>query len=690
MLNKITDSHQQRLACVYIRQSTIEQVRSNRESTRRQQHLADRAEQLGWQRERIIVIDEDLGRSAAVTIDERPGYQKALQLISSRQVGIILAVEISRLAREDISWQIMFRHCQFMDVLLADEDHVYNPLDPHEQMMLGLLATFAGFELNVLRQRMQQAWRQKADRGELFCHCPPGYVIEDNRMIKTPDQRVQRIVELTLAQFPAMPSAGALCRWCCEQGLQIPVSRSAHGRDIEWKEPDSKSLLRLFRNPAYAGTYVIGQKKSIEKLLPDGQICKQTVRLPMDQWSRVIHDHHEPYISWEQFTKNYYRLQRKTTNHDPARQAVGKGEALLSGLLRCRRCGYGPYVRYNAKGAARYLCLAGGRQREGKTKTCFSFPGKNLDELISAQLLEVVRPAGIEAAVLAAEKLVIDFDKQRQVLADQAEHCRYETERARRQYDQVDPENRLVCGELERRWNERLTALVESENRLNEFNARRPTLPSATQQEALFDLGRNLPTVWYSDAASMQVKKQILRLLIEKIIVDIDSENQIQIVVHWIGGHHSEHALPRRTQRSHVQTLDPVQTIKSLSLIADDAQQVRMLNRAGIRTPRGATWTEDRVAAFRRRHKMPSYDPEEKKRRGLLLQEEAASRLKISPMSVHRLLTSGTLSGCQINPGLPWLIEADALDEKQVITAVAAIQKSAARPVDNPNQGTLW
>ena len=690
MLTKITDIHRQRLACVYIRQSTIEQVRSNRESTIRQQHLVERAKQLGWQQEHIIVIDEDLGRSAAVTTDERPGYQRVLRLVSSEQAGIILAVEISRLAREDISWQVMFRHCHFMDVLLADEEHVYNPLDSHDRMVLGLLATFAGFELNVLRERMHQAWRQKAERGELFCSCAPGYVVEGNRLVKTPDQRVQHNIELILAQFPVQPSAGALCRWCCDQGLQIPVSRSADGREIEWKEPNSEALRRLLRNPIYAGAYVMGQKKTIETLLPDGQICKRTIRLPMEQWSQVIHDHHEPYISWEQFTKNYRRLQRKTANHGPAKRTVGSGEALLAGLLRCRRCGYGLYVRYNAKGAARYVCLSGGKQREGRTKSCFGFLGKDLDELISRQVLEVVRPAGIEAALLAAEEFAVGFEKQRQVFADQVENCRYEAERAHRQYDRVDPENRLVCGELERRWNDRLTALAESENRLAEFDAQRPTLPSAAQQEALLDLGRNLNTVWFSDSTSMPAKKQILRVLIERIIVDIDTDNQIQVVVHWIGGHHSEHALPRRTRQSHVDTLDLVQTVKSLSLIADDAQQARILNRAGISSPRGATWSADRVGGFRYRHKIPSYDPEEKKRRGLLLQEEAAAKLQISPMSVHRLLTSGILSGCQMRPGLPWLIETEALEEKQVKAAVAAIQKSAATPVDNPNQPALW
>jgi len=690
MLTKITDIHRHRLACVYIRQSTIQQVRSNRESTIRQRKLVERAERLGWQKEQIIIIDEDLGRSAAVTTDERPGYQRVLRLVSSQQVGMILAVEISRLAREDISWQVMFRHCQFSNVLLADEEHVYNPLDPHEQMMLGLLATFAGFELNVLRQRMQQAWRQKAERGELFCSCAPGYVVADNRLVKTPDQRVQHVIELILAQFPIQPSAGALCRWCCGQGLQIPVSRSSHGREIEWKEPDLGALLRLLRNPTYAGTYVIGQKKTTETLLPDGQICKRTIRLPMEQWPQVIHDHHEPYISWEQFTKNYRRLQRKTANQDPAKRAVGSGEALLTGLLRCRRCGYGLYVRYNTKGAVRYVCLSGGRQREGRTKVCFSFLGKDLDELISAQVLEVVRPAGIEASLLAAEELAVGFEKQRQVLADQVEHSHYETERARRQYDQVDPENRLVCGELEQRWNKCLTSLTESKKRLGEFDARRPTLPSPAQQEALLDLGRNLRTVWDADSVSMPIKKQILRVLIERISIDIDADNQIEAAVHWIGGHHSEHALPCRTRQSHAETLDSVQTVKTLSLIADDAQQARMLNRAGIRSPRGATWTADRVAGFRHRYKIPCHDPEEKKRRGLLLQKEVAARFEISPMSVHRLLTSGILSGCQIRPGLPWLIEAEALEKNQVRTAVAAIQKTAAMPVDNPNQAELW
>ena len=691
MLSKITENHRHRLACVYIRQSTIEQVRSNRESTIRQKKLIERAAQLGWNRDNIIVVDEDLGKSAAVTTEERPGYQKTLQWVSSEKIGIILSVEISRLAREDLSWQILFRHCQFRNVLLADEEHVYNPCDPHEQMMLGFLATVAGFELHLLHQRMYQAWRQKADRGELYCSCPPGYVVEDEHLTKTPDQRVQHMIELVLREFPVHPTAGSLCRWCCEKGLQLPVSRSGHGRIIEWKEPESRSLLRLLRNPTYAGAYVIGQKKTIETLLSNGQIRKKTIRLAMDQWEKVIYDHHPSYISWEQFTKNYRRLQTSRTTHDPAKRAVGKGEALLAGgLLRCRRCGYRLQVRYRHKGSFRYVCRSGDRQRDGRTRSCIDFVGNALDDLIERQLIEVVRPAGIEATLLALEELTRGFEKQRQVLSDQVEQCRYEVNRAHRQYDQVDPENRLVCGELERRWNERLNTLNEKEKRLSEFDARRSPRPSSSQKEMLFNLGHNLEAVWFSDDASMEVKKQILRVLIEQVIVDIDPREQIQVVIHWIGGHHSEHTLPCQSRQSSLDSTDLIETVKCLSLIADDAQQVRMLNRVGIRLPRGASWTEARVTQFRRRHKIASYDPKEKKRQGLLLQEEVASKLNISAMSVHRLLTSGILSGHQICSGLPWIIEEEALEKEEVKCAVAAIHNPASRALNNPDQLELW
>ncbi len=692
MLNEITVAHTQRMACVYVRQSTIQQVRSHGESQRRQRGLTERARQLGWRAEKVLVIDEDQGISGAVTTHERPGYLRLLEMVRASEVGIVLAVEVSRLAREDISWQIMFRHCQFGDVLLGDEQHVYDPRDAHQRMMLGLLATFAGFELSVLHERMQQAWKQKAQRGELYCRCPPGYVVEGPRLSKTPDQRVQHVLETVFRQFPHQASVGALCRWCCRNSMRLPVCVDGHGRRIEWREPTTGRLLRMLRHPAYAGAYVLGRSQTREVLLPDGQVRKQTVRLPLDQWPVLIQDHHEAYIGWDHFERNWRRLAANNPMcKGTATRAAGGGEALLAGLLRCRRCGHGLYVRYSGKGAVRYLCLQGGKQRQARTQSCFSFQGQALDELVATLVLEVVCPAGVEAALEAAEQLVSTHRQQRQVRVDQVSQCRYAADRARRQYDEVEPENRLVCAELERRWNVCLVELDRAEEGLLAFDRDTPDCADPPEQEELLELGRNLSSVWFSPQTTIEVKKQIVRLLIEQIAVDITPEDQLHALVHWVGGHHTEHILALRSRRTEAQTCDLQQIIESLRLIADDEQIARALNRAGIATARGATWTAKRVGSFRGRHSIAGFSPEDKQSRGLLRQDEAAEKLGISPMSVHRMLTSGILPGSQARPGLPWVIEAEALRQEPVQTAVRSCRADpASNRSDAPNQPTLW
>jgi DNA invertase Pin-like site-specific DNA recombinase len=692
MLSSITASHRERLACVYLRQSTIQQVRLHTESQRRQRDLADRARDLGWEPGQVLVIDEDLGRSAAVGTVDRPGYQRLLQRIVAGEVGLILAVEISRLAREDLAWAVMFRHCQFSGVLLADEEHVYDPADAHDRMMLGLLATFAGFELSLLRGRMVEAWRRKADRGELYCGCAPGYLVDGLRLVKTPDRQVRHVLEAVFAEFARQPSVGALCRWCCQHGVELPYCQDGQGRRIRWGEAAVQGLRRLLLNPVYAGAYVLGRSTTCEQLLPDGQIQKYKVRLALDQWPVLIRDHHEPYIAWEQFERNWHRLRaRRPSTQGGAMRTVGRGEALLAGLLHCRRCGHGLYVRYSRQGAVRYLCLGGGKQREAHTKTCFSFAGQALDELVGRQLLEVVRPAGVEAALLAARELASRSERQRQVLADQVTGARYEADRARRQYEQVEPENRLVCAELERRWNQALSVLAAAEERLVEFDRQAPAPLTPGEQEDLLDLGRHLERVWFSPDSPVEVRKQIVRLLVERIVVDVVAENQLQVFIHWVGGHHSEHLVSRRPQVSSGDSADLVQTVDLLRQIAADEPIARMLNRAGIRTAHGASWTAARVAAFRQRHGIRGFDLHEKQRSGILRQDEAARQLGVSPMSVHRLLTSGVVPGRQARPGLPWLIEARALECEAVQAAVRAIRNDAnAAPVDHPNQPTLW
>jgi DNA invertase Pin-like site-specific DNA recombinase len=691
MLSEAAACDGSKLACVYIRQSTFQQVRRNLESQRRQRGLGERARELGWPEDRIEVIDDDQGTSGAAPAEDRPGFMRLLGLVRADRVGIVLAVEVSRLTREDVAWQMMVRHCDHRGVLLGDEHHVYDPRDPHQRMLLGMLATFASFELQLLRDRMAEAARLKAERGELYCACAPGYVVEGIDLVLSPDRRVRHVIDTVLGQYPLQPGASALCRWCCANGVQLPVCGDRVGHRIEWREATTPHVLRLLRNPAYAGAYVYGRTR-VETLLPaDGRVVKRRVKVPMAEWP-VIRDHHPAYITWEQFEKNWHRLQESNPmRQGPAKHVARSGGALLSGLLHCRRCGYGLYVRYSGPKTPRYQCLQGSRQRQGRTSVCMSFQAPPLDGLVEALVLEVVRPAGVRAALEAEQELAATRRDQRRILADRAAQCRYGADRAHRQYDRVDPENRLVCLDLERRWNAALEALRDAENRLRAFDRQTPEAPTAAEKEELRELGSDLSRVWSAPDGSVEVRKQIVRLLIERIVVDIIEDGRLRALVHWAGGHHTEHVLELRSRPAAGSDADLPRIVDLLRLAASDERIAKALNRAGIRMPRGATWTAARVADFRRRHRIGRFSADEKRRRGLLAQEEAADELGVSSMTVHRLLVKGVLPGVQAAPGLPWVIEAASLELPAVRAAVRNSKgHHASPPGENPEQMSLW
>jgi len=695
MNSKIDSKHLDGLACVYIRQSSMSQVRNHTESRRRQMGLTGTAEQLGWPAGQVMIIDDDQGKSGANTSD-RPGYQELLGMIVEGRVGMVLAVEVSRLARDDIAWQQMVRHCAFIDVLLADETHVYDPKDEHDRMMLGVLGTLAEYELSTLRRRMQQSYQQKAARGELYGACPPGYVVESDHLSKTPDKRVGHVLNTLFTQFDNMPSISALSRWCWDRDVEVPISASPRGGKVFWRTPTTQRLARILHNPCYAGAYVFGRRPTLKELGPDGQIRSKRKRVAANDCAVVIKDHHSPYISWEQFERNQNKIER----NKPKRMNAGgntprKGAALLSGLLFCGDCGYCLSVRYSTDKRFRYICRHGAKQLEGRTFTCQSVPGPELDQLIVSLLFEVISPVAVEAAIEAETVLLQQRQQHRHVLEHSLEQAEYEAGRAFRQYDRVDPENRLVADELEQRWNLALKARAKAEEHIQHFDQDASQQLADEEREQLLHLGEHFDQVWFDPDTAVETKKEIMQLLIERITMKPQTlEGCWQTTVHWAGGCLTEHQFAPQKKTAMMQRKpDLAATVSTLRRIAEDWSIAQILNRCRITTNDGGTWTEKRVHAFRRRHSIAEFSKKEKQREGDLTGEEAAEQLRISPMSVHRLIRAKVLPAEQPAPGLPCVIRlADVRNQavQQAATRIRENKCSGAVLPDDPRQLVLW
>ncbi|NCD17671.1 MAG: hypothetical protein EOL91_10260 [Actinobacteria bacterium] len=693
--DKITDEHKERLACVYARQSSPGQVRNNQESTDRQRQLVDHAEELGWDRSRIILIDEDLGCSGTTEFG-RPGYQRLVSLVKGKEVGLILAVDMTRLGRDNDSWVQLIRYCRFTDVLLADERCVYDPHVPNDQMLLGLMGTFAEYELSQLRLRMITCYRSKAQKGEIYCAIPVGYTLTDGVFTTDPNLRIQHAIATIFDQFTRVESVGALVRWCIDNGLEVPSYKGGQGRgELRWQQASVMRLSNILNNPTYAGAYVHGRRVTEKYMDEDGQIRTRVVRKAKDEWDIVIKDHHESYISWAQYEKNLQQLNANNPNTKRhAAGAVHKGDALLAGLLRCHSCGNKLQVLYSSKGAVRYVCRNGSKQRAGHSVGCFSFQGQSLNQLIAEQVLDIVQPAGISASVRAFELLNAEGLEKRQALADKVQQYQYAADRVFRQFDKTDPENRLVAGELEKRWNASLQCLSMATGELERFDLEKQDNVTPEEHEELLLLGKNLQDVWFAPDTSMILKKKIVRALIEEIIVDLDKEKKlIDIWVHWSGGQHSKHQLTQSTRQPAMQTEFPdhITIIDALREVVDDKSIAQILNRAGIKRETKACWTEKRVENFRKRHGISAFDEKVKQQKGLLLQQEAANRLNISSMSVLRLIRNGHISAKQVFSGAPWIIKASVLELKSVEKAVESMKNGHSGPLtENPNQITLW
>ena len=678
MSEKIQSQHLARKAVLYVRQSSAFQVMHNLESQKLQYAMQNRLRDLGFTS--IEVIDEDLGRSAAGT-QARSGFERMVAEVCLGRVGAVAAREVSRFARNSREWQQLVEVCRVVDTVLIDQEMVYAPRASNDRLLLGLKGSLNEYELDLLRARSLEARRAMAKRGELIVTAPVGFrKTEDHRLEKDPDRRVQEAICLVFDQFERIGSVRQTLLWFHEHGLELPAV-SPRG-EVHWKRPIYGTIYQLLTNPAYGGAYAYG--KSERGARYEGGIeRKQDRRKPRDQWLALIPGTHEGYVDWAR----YESIQRAISgNLQVASRSLGaarEGTALVAGLLRCRRCAAKLTVHYtgNRHDVARYAChrawLDKGQPR------CISFGGTRVDATVTAEVLSVVQPASIEAAIVAYREDSQKQDEVRAALERDLEAARYAASRAQRQYDAADPENRLVADELERRWNHALARVREVEARITDHNCASGGEPAPTLAE-FTALADRLEELWEDPGTDARLKKRIVRSLINEIVVDVDqAAAEIVLAIHWVGGIHTEVRVPRRRrgQNSTHTAPETLDAVRSLARVCSDAMIANVLNRNGRRTGRGNFWTRERVTALRSHHEIPVYSDEQRATAGWLNLTEAARVVGVSARTLRLAVEHGELTAEHPLPDGPWIFQREMLATDDAKTIAARAGHRSRRPV---------
>ncbi len=671
---KIGIDHLDRGAVVYVRQSTMTQVLGNTESQRRQYALVDQAKAGGFSS--IAVIDDDLGRSGS-GLTERPGFQKLVAAVCAGSVGAVFCIEASRLARNGRDWHHLVDLCALAGTLVIDPDGVYDPRHVNDRLLLGLKGSMSEYELSLLRQRGLAARDSKAKRGELRFTLPPGYCwSEAGRIEIDPDERVAGAIRMVFAKFTELGSARQVFLWARQSALQLPaVRRNLATCKLAWLAPAYHTVVQILKNPIYAGAYAFGRRGSRITIV-DGRARKTTGHdRPMQEWGALLRDNHEGYISWDEFEENQRLLvENAHMKKRAARKSARGGRALLTGLVRCGRCGRMMRTFYGMQSghAHRYQCR--GDDAHVGAGLCIGIGGKRIDEAVAGQLLEAVSGRAVDAALLAADQLAQASEAVRQALARELEGARYEAGLAARRYDLVDPAKRHVTRALEARWNEALERVAEIERRIADMEAKSAARPKV-DRAALLRLAHDLPAAWNAPSTDARTRQRLTHALIHEVVIDLDDDaNEAVVLIHWIGGRHTEIRVPRVKTGRYPSDRHPsaVEAIRALAGHWPDRELAVTMNRLRCRTEDGETWTTVRVATLRERLGIPAYDPIEHPPTTISA-GRAAIRLGICVGSVQKLIKEGVLPAIQRFPSAPWEIRADALETETVQEGVQQI-----------------
>ena len=660
-MSEIERQHLQRKAYVYVRQSTMAQVEHNTESLERQYELSERAVALGWDAREVVVVDSDLGRSGKST-DGRDGFQGLVADVGLGRVGIVLGIEVSRLARRNADWYQLLDLCALTDTLIADSDGIYHPGLHNDRLVLGLKGTMSEAELHVLRARLRGGSLHKAGKGELRLPLPAGLEYDETGRVRiTPDEAVADAIHTVFSYFDQLQSARQVMLRLLEEERKLP-RRATSDRQVRWVTASYKPIHEILTNPVYAGAYAYGRKR-IERRVADGQVRERVRRAPREEWHVCIEDHHPGYISFERYLANQQRLR---ANWRPPRGEGGgaarEGRAMLQGLIRCGRCGRRMQVGYSGKTLVpNYSCVRG-NQLYG-TERCQSVGGRRIERVVLDAVFEALQPAGIEATLRAIEHATSDHQARVRSVELQLERAQIHADRAHRQFDACEPENRLVVRTLEREWEQRLTEVRAAERAVAEVATKRPEPLTSEEIAWCRQAGADLRKVFDAPSTQDRERKQLLRAILTDVVVTVDrtsEQHSAQLRVVWEGGAVTEHTvtLPRTGSHTRCTDQDTVALVRQLAEQYPDKQIAAILARQRRLTGAGNPFTAHRVAGLRAHHKIPVAPVRATSDDGQMVTvAKAASELGVSTATVHRWLREGFITGEQITPGAPWQIQ---------------------------------
>lgn len=695
--SKVTTAHQAKLAYVYIRQSSLSQVTRHSESTELQYRLVERAIALGWPRERVKLIDDDLGKSGASS-DQRLGFQQLIAEIGLARVGMVLSWDASRLARNNSDWHQLIELCALFGTLIADGEQLYDPRQYHDRLLLGLSGMMSEAELHQLKLRLHAGGRQKAERGELRLPLPAGLERQrDGNVILNPDEEIQARLRLVFAKFDELGSARAVMRYLHRQGLPVPTRprRGPAPYEIIWQPASANRVLDILHNPAYAGAYAYGQTTTDPTQRRPGHPASGIVQRPFEQWPVCLQNVYPAYISWEQYLRNRQRLQTNQNRYQTDQHGVPRqGQALLQGIVICGRCGARMRLRYSGSEGQYpvYTCI--NAHHEHNLPRCQETRAMALDAAVEQHLFTALEPDKLALAVAALEQLERETDTLQRQWQLRLEHVQYEAERARRQYHAVEPENRLVARILESHWEEKLRAVEKLEHAYQRWLSQQPFTLTDSDRHAILALGEDLPAVWQAPTTTSADRKQMLRLVIESVIVDAKRERgYLWYQINWQTGATSEHRLRRNVQclDEHPQLEALQQRISELSKGQKmDAEIAAILNAEDFLTARGQRFKGQNVWRIRQQWQLPSVKEagnDQHPRQwpdGTYSIGGVAEAIGVTVGTVHKWLQRGRINGQQLAKGLPWkipLTEQEIISLRQYVKRVRRIKRSTMEAV---------
>jgi DNA invertase Pin-like site-specific DNA recombinase len=668
-----------RKAIVYVRQSTQTQVQVHLESQRRQYDLVDEARRRGFRN--VEVIDDDLGRSASGTV-ARPGFEKLVAGLCAGEVGAVLCFDASRLARNGRDWHHLLELCGLVDARVIDLDGVYNPCRPNDRLLLGMKGSISEFELGVLRSRMLDAARSKARRGELRIPVPIGYIWHREIGLGfDPDRRVQGVTRGIFQRFRELGSARQVHLALKAEQMHFP--RPSDGKRMttfDWTPIRYRNVISVLKNPFYAGVYAYGKTVNRTQIV-DGRARKTYGHYrPLQDCEILLKDHHEGYIDWEEFERNQKQLAANAYGRKDGAKSGRGGRALLAGLLVCRRCGRRLNVVYTGRGGLPVYRCDRGVAAVG-ARRCMTFGGRRADAAVGRELIRAVEPMAIEAALLAERRMMERQAEHRRLLELELEQARYESSLAERRYAACDPDNRLIAETLEKNWEAALRRVRACEARVDATTTCAPT-PAVPD---LTGVAEDLEAAWRNASVSMRSRQQLVRAIINDIVVDVDEPAQeIVLIIHWKGGQHSELRLRKPCTGEHdCSTSDEaLAVIRSMATRWSDQDIAATLNRMGLPTGQGKTWTAHRVGSIRRVRNIHAYKSAEKDGTWLTLRE-AAQRYGVTSHRIRKLIKAGVLRAEQVVRGAPFQILATDLAAPAVVKAIGRKGRPCHLPAEN-------